>query len=410
MGYLCGVIILLLAVLVLCGLGVLHTYLFYPWQMRIWARTQVLPPGPPKGGERMRSDEGMGWPPVYVLMAAHNEEAVLGEKLATLVAQDYPGPLYFRIGSDCSSDATNGILEAQAAADGRFAATYFTVRQGKPAIINQLAAAVIEADAVFVLTDASVMLRPETVRQLVLPLLSDARLGVVDATMVQTGGRAEGIGLAEEKYISGEVWLKRAEGLRWGAMMGPFGGCWAIRAAAFHPVPANFLVDDFYLCLAAYEAGWRGRSSPDAIVYEAVGQSIAAEFRRKVRISSGNWQNLVRFRTTWWPPGRSGVAYAFFSHKILRWWTPFFLLGGALAWAGLAFLSGNYWALALFVLVISATLGLALTDLLLSRLGIHLAGARAMRYFLAMNAALLVGFLRFINGIQSNVWQPSQRN
>jgi len=193
-------------------------------------------------------------------------------------------------------------------------------------------------------------------------------------------------------------------------MIGPFGGCWAIRAAAFQSVPPTFLVDDFFLCMAAYEQGYRGVSSAEAIVYEGVGQSIRDEFRRKVRISSGNWQNLVRFRKLWMPPIKSPLAFAFWSHKVLRWWTPFFLLIGAVAWVLLILSSGNYWATLTFGLVAGATVGLALLDLLLNALGIHARAPRAMRYFLAMNAALLVGFWRYLNGIHSNVWQPSQRN
>jgi cellulose synthase/poly-beta-1,6-N-acetylglucosamine synthase-like glycosyltransferase len=232
----------------------------------------------------------------------------------------------------------------------------------------------------------------------------------VDATMVQTGGKAEGIGRAEATYINREVAIKRAEGRRWGAMIGPFGGCWAIRAEAFKPVPGNFLVDDFYLCMAAYEGGWQGISSVEAIVYEGVGQSIKDEFRRKVRISSGNWQNLVRFRHLWWPPFKDPLAFAFFSHKILRWWTPFFVLTGTVCVLLLLLTLGHHWATPLLALLLGLVPALAAADFALAALGIHLRVLRGLRYFLAMNAALLVGFFRYLTGIQSNVWQPTQRH
>ena len=347
--------------------------------------------------------------PVFVLMAAHNEEAVLEEKLAGLAAQDYPGPMVFLVGSDCSTDRTNEVLKTWSARDSRFRPTFFTSRQGKPNIINQLAASA-GSEGIFILTDASVMLRPNTISALVRPMTSDQRIGVVDATMIQTGGKAEGIGQAEATYINREVAIKRAEGRRWGAMIGPFGGCWAIRAVAFRPVPGNFLVDDFYLCMAAYEAGWQGVSSEDAIVCEGVGQSIKDEFRRKVRISSGNWQNLVRFRQLWWPPFKGPLAFVFFSHKILRWWTPFFVLIGAICVLLLLLTLGNHWATPLFALLLGLVPALAAADFALAALGIHLRALRGLRYFLAMNAALLVGFFRYLTGINSNVWQPTQRH
>lgn len=398
--YLCPVIFFLTTILALCFLSVLHTYVLYPWLL--------LRKIPDAGNTRPPTDEAAIWPAVAVLMAAHNEEAVLEEKLETLAQQDYPGALSVFIGSDCSTDRTNAILEEWAAKDSRFRPTLYTNRQGKPGIINQLAQ---QAPAeVFIITDASVMLKPGTIKELVRPMLEDERIGVVDTTMVQIGGDADGIGQSEQQYINREVALKQAESRRWGAMIGPFGGCWAIRSMAFKPVPDNFLVDDFFLCMAAYEAGWLGVSSSEAIVYEGVGQSIKDEFRRKVRISSGNWQNLVRFRKLWWPPFKSDLAYAFFSHKVLRWWTPFFILTGAIAGALLVVILGNHWASLVLLSLMAVLVSLVVLDLLLAPMGIHFKVLRGLRYFLAMNTALLVGFYRFLTGIKSNVWKPSQRN
>jgi len=418
---------------VLCVLGVLHTYVFYPWWVvssAISQETSKKEPGARPQVQRKVEElvsEGQ-WPPVAVLMAAHNEASVLEEKLQSLAVQDYPGQLNIYVGSDCSTDKTNEILSEWAEKDERFHPSIFTSRQGKPGIINQLAAPhtapptphnrQLTTDnrnptTYLVITDASVILRPNTIAELIRPMLEDERVGVVDATMIQTGGTEDGIGKAEESYIHREVAVKRAEGRRWGTMIGPFGGCWAIRAIAYTPVPANFLVDDFFLCMAAYEQGYLGISSPEAIVEEAVGQSIKDEFRRKVRISSGNWQNLVRFRKLWWPFWKSPLAFAFFSHKILRWWTPFLLLIGGLSWATLTLslgYEGNYWFGALFAVLVSVPIFLLLLDIPLSILGINFRPARYAHYFLAMNAALLVGFYRYLTGIKSNVWQPSQRH
>lgn len=414
--YLCVVDIFLFFILAGCAGAILHTYLLYPWWV-IWRAGQVdagkgtsarFASALPEKGEEAKT----GWPPVFVLMAVHNEAAVLPDKLDSLALQQYPGHLSFLIGSDKSTDATNEILRARELADDRFTTVFFTRRQGKPSIINQLAAKA-GAEGVYVLTDASVMLRPGTITGLVTPMRTHPAVGVVDAIMVQTGAQLAGVGEAETAYISREVQIKKAESILWGAMVGPFGGCWAIRAVAFRPVPDNFLVDDFFLCMAAYEAGYQGVSSAAAIVEEGVGQSMEGEFRRKVRIGSGNWQNLCRFRALWWPCWRSPLAFAFFSHKVLRWWTPFFLVGGLLAWLGLIGVLGtenNYWPSLLLITLSGGLLLLVMFDWLLGRLGIHLRAARFVRYFLAMNLALLVGFYRFLNGIKTNVWQPSQRH
>ncbi|TXF91702.1 glycosyltransferase [Neolewinella aurantiaca] len=402
--------LIMLIILLLCVLGVLHTYVIYP----LWVVSGSSGTAPGAGPQVQKTDNGhSSWPAVAVLMAAHNEETVLPQKLASLAAQDYPGELNFFIGSDCSTDATNQMLTEQADADARFCPSLFTTRQGKPGIINQLAASNQHPETIFIITDASVILRPDTISELVRPMLNDARIGVVDATMVQTGGTEEGIGQAEESYIHREVEIKRAEGRRWGAMVGPFGGCWAVRARAYTPVPENFLVDDFFLCMAAYEQGFLGLSSPRAVVEEAVGQSIQDEFRRKVRISSGNWQNLVRFRKLWWPFWKNPLAFAIFSHKILRWWTPFLLLIGLMAWVLFVVTLGpenNYWPGLLLLVLLGMILLLVGLDQALTLLNVHFRPGRFTSYFIAMNAALLVGFWRYLTGIKSNVWQPSQRH
>jgi glycosyltransferase involved in cell wall biosynthesis len=429
-------------VVLIAGYCILHTYLFYPWwttravsnhkcsnthylgkQLLAQAKADDFKhkggfkspdsaPAEVAGQLSRRKEKGDVLPRVSVLMAVHNEEKVLVDKLECLLAQDYPGQLEIWIGSDNSSDGTNNILRHYAQKDERLNIQLFTSRQGKPGIINQLSrrTGALNNQHFFLLTDASVMLAPDVVSALILPTLDLPDLSVVDARMIHTGMQEIGIGKAEDRYISGEVKLKQAEGQLWGYMMGPFGGCYALRSDHFRPVPPNFLVDDFFLCLSAYELGGKGISSSLAHCYEGVGQQMAEEFRRKVRISSGNWQNAVRFRKLWWPPNRT-LAYAFFSHKILRWLTPFLMLTILFGLGLLAIFFGNYLAALAFSLFTAAIIiPLILDPLLVKVFGVHWQTVRAIRYFLAMNLALLVGFFRYLKGIQSNVWQPSQRH
>ncbi len=58
----------------------------------------------------------------------------------------------------------------------------------------------------------------------------------------------------------------------------------------------------------------------------------------------------------------------------------------------------------------AGTVLLPLLDSLLQRLQISLLPLRGARYFVVMNVALLEGFIKFIKGIRSNVWEPTKRN
>ena len=117
-------------------------------------------------------------------------------------------------------------------------------------------------------------------------------------------------------------------------MMGAFGGCFAVRRSCYVPAPAGFLVDDFYSTLAVLRAGYAAINELAAECREDVSDHLPEEFRRKARISAGNFQNLREFRGLLWPPWR-GLGFALWSHKVLRWYTPLLLLALLAATAGL---------------------------------------------------------------------------
>jgi cellulose synthase/poly-beta-1,6-N-acetylglucosamine synthase-like glycosyltransferase len=263
---------------------------------------------------------------------------------------------------------------------------------------------------ILIITDANVMLAANTIFQLC-KHFKDAKIAVVDSNIINPD-RKEGNGIAknEKGYISREVMMKHYEGKAWGAMIGPLGGCYAIRSTYFTEVPKGFLVDDFYIAMKALEKGGKAINELEAICYEDVSSKISEEFRRKTRISSGNFANLSVF----WPmlmPWKGALAFAFLSHKVLRWFGPFFIIAAFIANIFLAFaFGGNLFYQILFFLQTFGLFAVPLLDFLAGLLGLHLAPLRYISYFLAMNAALLKGFFNYLKGVRNNVWQPTQRN
>ncbi len=387
-------------------LGLLHTYVLYPRLMRWLAAGQPL--------NANVFSEGSQWPPVAIIMSVYNEAAVISEKMEKLAALEYPGPLQVLVGSDCSNDQTNAIATAFAQRYNHIHFFSFSQRRGKPEVVNELAGrarALFPAgqagQAVFIITDASVMPQPDAAKWMVRHF-RNPRIGLVDAHIIHTGMARQGISKAENTYISGEVELKYHEGLAWGCMMGPFGGFYAIRARYFSKVPPNYLVDDFYITLRMFEQGGRAINDPKAVCYEAVSHDIGVEYRRKARISAGNFQNLFTFPHLWWPPVGQ-LRFAFFSHKALRWLGPFFLLLILLSSGAMAF-SGNLLQQWLFAIMTGGMILVPVLDQLLRYAGLHWLPLRGARYFLVMNLALLAGFFKYIKGVRSNVWQPTKRN
>jgi cellulose synthase/poly-beta-1,6-N-acetylglucosamine synthase-like glycosyltransferase len=388
---------LLLSVVVLLSGGlVAYSYVGFPLLLRWLSQGKTLA-GPVFGPAAPEL------PAVDILLAAHNEQEVIEQKIRSTFASTYPPEkVRLLVGSDNSNDRTNALLAALAAEFPQLHATIFTERQGKPGVMQHLSA---QATApVLVLTDANVFFEPDTLYELV-KHFARQQVGLVGAGVLAPPAPAAsrtGVTTQESAYLARENHLKHQESLIWGAAMGAHGGAFAVRRTAYTPAPAGFVVDDFFISMAALRAGYQVLLSPAARATEDVGDHAAEEFRRKARISVGNFQNLHEFKALLWPPWR-GAALAFWSHKVLRWLTPHLMLLSLLANVALvARGAGWFWQLAL-----AGQLGLPLLGLLGRVLG---AGPRFVGHFYYMNLALLVGWWRYVRGQRSAVWKPTVRN
>ena len=343
-------------------------------------------------------------PKVSLLIAAFNEEEVIEQKIKSIYTTNYPvEKLEVLIGSDNSTDRTNEIVSKLTSSYPDLRFFLFNQRRGKGNVVNDLFER--STGNIVVLTDANVMLEEATIYEL-LKYFKDAEIGLVDTRMVNTNMHPSGISHQEKTYISREVQIKQHESILWGTMMGPFGGCFAIRRELYSPVPKNFLVDDFYINMKVLDQGYKCINNLEAIVFEDISNNLKDEFRRKVRISTGNFQNLRKFAHMLWHKTK-GLSFCFISHKALRWIGPFFLVLAYLSNIYLAFESKPYFYI--FVLH-SFLLLLPLLDILLKKIELHIKLLRFITHFYSMNLALLIGFFKSLKKIESNVWKPTQRN
>ena len=386
---------------ILWGLA-LVPYTLYPALVRLVGRRRALSP----------SDSALAQAPsVAVVFAAYNEEAVLAAKLDSLLAQDYPGPWEVWVGSDLSSDRTDEILADYAQKDPRVRWIRMEARSGKAQIINRLVA---ESQSDWVVgTDANILFAPDCLRQLLHEAEANPKATVVGGSLYYRGlggsGSAAGSSIAEEErwYMNWENFAKRVEYERTGCAMGVEGGLYAIRRDAFRPIPYGTFMEDFYLSFSAMLRGEQVAWSLAARGSEDVSHDGEQEFRRKVRIAHGNWQNIGRFAGSFWRL-QPLVLAAFVGHKLLRWLTPLLVLGGILLGLG----PGPEWSDAgqrLWLLFA----GLSAYTLLL-RTGLaaplnRVPGLRTLHHLLLMNLALGLGFLRYLRGGTTGVWEPTPR-
>lgn len=366
---------------------VVYAYLFYPLVLFILNRfrREVL----------RKSDELHG---ITLIVSAYNEESIIEAKIKNLLELDYPKEnLEIIIVSDGSDDKTDEIVRKYS--DKGIVLADYEVRSGKTEVLNRTIP--MAKNEIIVLSDANTFFKKGALKALVRNF-GDDRVGCVCGEIRFKNVRANKIGELEGFYWKYEVFLKRLEGAQ-GSLLGANGGIYAIRKKLFEPLPCNIIVEDFVIPMRILEKGYMVLYEPEAIAYEETAKSIIKEIARRIRIGAGDFQSLVLMRRLL-NPLCGFNAFAFWSHKVFRWFAPFLLLGILFF---NAFLVGERFYLALFLMQLSfyfaALIGRA------SSAATRLKPFGFCYYFVSMNIALLVGFFRFLTNTQSVAWERTER-
>src|SRR5688572_14161820 len=368
---------------------ILHSYVFFPLILSYLADNY-------RQNQLVFATNSEELPEVAILLAVYNEEKVIAEKIRSTFTTSYPiSKITFFIGSDSSTDATDELIRNFQQEYPQIKFQRFEARTGKTQIMNSL---VEQTQApVLIFTDANVFFEPDTIYQLV-KHFRNPEIAVVGGNILNASGRKSGIANQERAYLQRENIIKYQEGKVWGAMIGAFGGCYAVAKTDFRPVPGNFIVDDFYISMLPLRHGKKAINELNAICHEDVSDILTQEFRRKVRISTGNFQNLSQFKDLLWPPFK-GVGFAFLSHKVIRWCTPFLLL---LIFVTNLMLLPCGWFYQLMLAGQLLLLALMVADIALKKVNIHIKLFRYITHFYSMNAALLLGWFKYLKGVKSS--------
>ena len=392
---------LLSIILAISLLLISYTYLIYPWIISLLAKGKQLP------DKRYTFEE---LPNIAVVFAAYNEEKVIVKKLKNFDTIDYPSEkLAIHLGLDHPDDSTAQLIQENLPSRFPLQVHHFMKRGGKANVLNKIFNEKIElADYdVIIMMDANIILKDDCLLELV-KYFKDPQVGLVGAVIKNTIDGAGEIAQQEQFYISKESEIKVNEGLAFGATIGAFGACYAIRSAYIKNIPSNFLMEDFYLSLHVFEHGARCITNPLAVVFEDLPGSIDQEFKRKRRISTGNFQNLKAYMHLLWS-NTWPVGFAFFSHKVLRWFTPFLLFASILASALLFVLYPSIQIYQMVFVLMIVNIFLPLIDLVLKAMNISVNLLRLHRYFLSMNIAMFLGFIDWVRGVKTNIWKPTER-
>lgn len=364
----------------ICLLWITIPYLWYP----LW---QLVFPGKP-----LKIKSPTSFPKISVVFAAYNERTIIEEKIRSILASHYPQDLIeVWIGSDLSDDGQDDIIRELQKEYPGLNLHVNAERSGKSATINRLVE--LCSGEIIVATDANIIFDENTLKELASPIISSQATAVAGTL---TYGNAKTTGTTattERQYLSIENKIRKAESQKYGFCLGMEGGLYSMRKSAWQPIPPHTFMEDFFQTVQLIQNDHRIYYSDTAFGYEDVSTSLQEEFKRKKRISIGNYQNLKRFRSLLLKKANP-FGWVFLFHKILRWTAPQAMLIGALALVFTPFALPTFTSVGVLVLL----------ELLFYR------GAGPLVYFCAMNLAMLQGYLTYLQGVSSSVWQPTKRN
>ncbi|HFU4123889.1 TPA: glycosyltransferase family 2 protein [Streptococcus suis] len=252
-------------------------------------------------------------PTVTVMVVAHNEEAVIAQKMDNLLLLDYPkDKLRILVTSDNSTDATNEIVQKYVEKHSNISLYLVQKRLGKTNAQNE--AAKMVSSEILVMTDANAMLDVNAVKELVSSF--EDNVAYVTGKLMYSNHEVSKTSHSENKYWDLDTRIREIES-RLQTITAGNGALYAVRTedfVEFDPIVSHDLAMPVYYNLQ----GKRAVANHSAVAFEKAGQVDSDEFKRKVRMSrvllrfilpSIAILNVIKYR--WF-------SYFYFGHRTAR--------------------------------------------------------------------------------------------
>jgi len=336
-------------------------------------------------------------PKVSFIITAHNEEPRIENKIRNTLALTYPKELLeIIVASDCSTDRTDEIVTSFNADGVKLVRA--EERKGKE---HAQFLAIKEATGeIVIFSDVATEIQPDGLDALV-KRFADPKVGAVSSEdrFVSDDGTIVGEGV----YVKYEMWLRKLES-KVHSLVGLSGSFFAARRDVCELWDVG-IPSDFNTALNSVRKGYVAVSDPNVIGYYKNIKHGKGEYGRKFRtvvrgISAiASKPDVLNF-------SRYGLfAFEVWSHKIMRWLVPWFLLMLLVASFSLA---GSHWFVNLALLLQAIFYSLALSGHFDEVMRDYVF-VRIPYYFMEVNVAIAHATVAFLFGKRITTWQPSKR-
>lgn len=334
--------------------------------------------------------------PISIIIAAHNEEKNITNKIVSILNQSYQTEkLQIIIASDGSTDQTVRLAQAF---DNPCITVLDLPRAGKTSTLNT-AIGYAENDIV-VFTDADNQWEVSTLEHLLRPFSSTDVGASAGQMIIPNSGKSLSIG--DSLYRHYESWIRAVEN-KTGCMVSADGALLALRKELFQTIPLD-VNDDFFLSTCAPANGKKIIYVENAKVIDEGVDEVDKQYRRRIRVTVGGLKSLAARRELLNPFKHKLYAIALISHKLIRRLSPLCLI---------PLLISNFfirdihifYACTLYLQLISY--GLAIAGLLDSQ-GRLPKFFRIAGYILITLIGMTVGCWEFLTGKKYSLWNPQQ--
>lgn len=340
-------------------------------------------------------------PAISFVIAAYNEEDIIAEKIRNTLSLNYPkDKLCIKVVADGSTDRTTSIVNQFPEAELLFNPE----RAGKIAAVNRIMPGIEEAITVF--SDANVMINPDGLKNMVRHFQSNL-VGAVSGEKTVLSKEEDGASSSGEGfYWKYESYLKKQDA-EWNSLVGSAGEFFAIRTHLYETIDTNTLIEDFVMTMKLSAQGYHVAYEPEALAFETGSANMEEETKRKVRISAGGIQAIIKL----WPLlniFRYGkLSFQYISHRVLRWTLmPLALIG---AFVSIFFIAGTHWVYEILFRLEIIFLLLSLAGYVLRNGETKIKALYIPYYFLYMHYCVVLGWIKYFSGKQKVTWDKAKR-
>ncbi len=350
-----------------------------------------------------RKEEHIELPSCSLVIAAYNEEELIQQKIENTLQLFYPEHLlkvYFV--TDGSTDRTTEIIKKYP----NLVLSHKNERKGKVAAMDRVMKYIDSEVVVF--TDANTFLNKEALIAICSHYVDHSVGGVAGEKRVSFDEKADASSAGEGIYWKYESQLKKWDSELY-SVVGTAGELFSIRRKLYEGVPHDTILDDFIISMRVAEKGYRVIYEPNAYATETASENIKEELKRKIRISAGGMQAILRLRRLLNPFKFPTLTFQYISHRVLRWTlTPLLLILVFVVNFILVLQKGHDIYVVLFYLQV-LFYGLAIAGWLLEKKQLKIKTTFIPYYFCVMNYAVLAGMIKIFQNKQSAVWVKAKR-